>query len=388
MKKKDTKFQYGDNVAVLPRKAIKPWHGEVAAAYTGPSAGFTRLSLTDKSTAPDQVLDHAWNRPNEYAYGISLSLYDEDKKKMERIAKTEGASSAYPAKYYLSGDPVADVFGIVVRENYCVMAVADGVSWGAKSRLAARCATYGVMEHFSRNMGLVSQTPNSSTVSRILHESVTEKAQQLIVDRGGTLTTLSAAVVCETETPGEWGLFVCAVGDSPVYVYCPHTMQVMEVTVGCHNEEGRRNIRLSGGVLGQNPDWGNLTYAYTPVYPGDIVFAVTDGVSDNLSDKVMGSLQDSSLKACCDAIPHLKDLLSGHQASLSENFSAQTLVACLINHAVEVTDRKRCAMSSLSLHDRKGSEAIAKVKAIPGKLDHATVVAFQVGRHYPTKDRS
>lgn len=395
-KQKIPELQYGPSVAALPRKAIKPWRGEVAAAYTGPNAGFTRLNISDTSTVPDETLDQTWNSPREYAYGISLSLYEEDRRKARAI-RTQGLSSA---STYIMGEPVADVFGIVVRENCCVMATADGVNWGKKSRLAARCATYAVMEHFSQNMHLMTGNPTSATITRLLHESVTEKAQKLILEKEATLTTLSTAVVCETQTPGEWGLFVCAVGDSPVYIYCPHTRQVVEATVGCHGGDGSRDARMAGGALGPScgptPDLGNLTFAYMPVYPGDIVFAVTDGVSDNLSDKVMGASADdkAELKSCCNAIPHLTKLLSEHQDDLSENLSAQTLTARLINHAVEVTDKKRslmgwCTENNVDMRRERdrNPEFAGKLKAATGKLDHATVVAYQVGRHLPKPDR-
>lgn len=49
----------------------------------------------------------------------------------------------------LLGDPVADVFAVCARPNSCVLALADGVNWGEKSRLAARCAIRGAVDHLS-----------------------------------------------------------------------------------------------------------------------------------------------------------------------------------------------------------------------------------------------
>lgn len=303
----------------------------------------------------------------------------------------------------IMGDPIADVFGIVARENCCVMAMADGVNWGKKSRLAARCATRAVMEHLSENMAHLQSHPNTTTVSQLLEQAVTEKAQSLILKHGATLTTLSVAVVCEMERAGEWGLFVCAVGDSPVYVYCPHTRKVIEATVGCH--DGTRNMRMAGGVLGPSfgtsPDLSNLSYSFLPVYPGDIVFSVSDGVSDNFSDKVMKGMssdkiaaeeaeEKSTLKACCENIPHLTRVLNQHQENLESNLSAQTVAACLINHSVEVTHKKRLLRSQcleenidMKREAARNPEFAAKLNAATGKLDHASIVAYQVGRHYP-----
>ena len=50
------------------------------------------------------------------------------------------------------GDPIADSFGLCARENSAVMIVADGVNWGEKSRLAARCATYGCMKFINEQL--------------------------------------------------------------------------------------------------------------------------------------------------------------------------------------------------------------------------------------------
>ena len=52
----------------------------------------------------------------------------------------------------MSGDPVADSFGLCARENSAVLIVADGVNWGEKSKLAARCAAFGCMEYVNRRL--------------------------------------------------------------------------------------------------------------------------------------------------------------------------------------------------------------------------------------------
>ena len=140
--------------------------------------------------------------------------------------EVNGASVQVPM---IIGEPVADVFGVLVRENNAILAVADGVNWGKKSRLAAGCGVHAVMEHISKNIAQIKLNPNTHTISQLLLESVTVKAQELILKKNATLTTLSAAVVCEMATPGEWGLFVVAVGDSPVYIYCPHSQKVIEI---------------------------------------------------------------------------------------------------------------------------------------------------------------
>ena len=381
---------------------MSKWNSEVVASFTGPNAGLIKLDL-DSTSTPECTASaiagcNDWNNPSEYAYGISLSLYEEDRTQ----TTTQIINGIEINKPLILGEPVADVFGILVRENWSIMAVADGVSWGRKARLAARCAVHAVMEHLSSSLGQVDLEPNSHTISRLLLESVTIKAQDLIIKHHATLTTLSAAVVCEMEKPGEWGLFVVAVGDSPVYVYCPHTKSVIEVTVGCHSHNGIRDVRMAGGTLGPSmgsqADLANLTIAYMPVYPGDIVFCTSDGISDNFSSEILKTTMPTSkncpcdctrLKPCCENIVRMTEVLSKHQDLLSHHLSAQTVSACLVNHAVEVTEAKRtlrshCIEKGIDIRKRKSQdpEFATQVNNTPGKLDHATVVAYQVGHHH------
>lgn len=52
--------------------------------------------------------------------------------------------------FFLLGDPIADSFAVVVRENSSIIALADGVNWGEKACLASRCAVYGCMDYLNR----------------------------------------------------------------------------------------------------------------------------------------------------------------------------------------------------------------------------------------------
>ena len=394
-------------MASIPLKTVSKPKGEIVSSYTGPNTGLTCLEI-DSSPAVPEITETKvagscnWNDPSEFAYGISLTLYEEDPTRL----RTEIINGLSVTKPTIMGEPVADVFGILARENYCVMAIADGVNWGKKSRLAARCAVHAVMEHVTDNLSRIDLAPNSHTVSQILLESVTEKAQELILSKHATLTTLSVAMICEMEKPGEFGLFVCAVGDSPVFVYCPHNHKVLEVTVGCHSHDGARDMRLAGGVLGPSfgsrPDLSNLTLAYMPVYEGDIVFGVSDGVSDNFTSSVMKTIspeesaetrrgrsgKTAPLKPCCEQVTHLTSTLNKHSDYVGHHLSAQTVSACLMNHSVEVTEPKRelrthCLRNNIDMRQeaRRNPDFAERVNSTPGKLDHATVVAFQVGYH-------
>ena len=395
---------------------IAPWKTDIVSSFTGPCGGLTQLDLLSDQFPkdPEEVAGAKdWNRPSDVAYGISLSLYEDDKTRQ----KVEIINGIPQVTSTLVGDPVADVFGVIARENSAVLAVADGVGWGKKPRLAARCAVRAVMDHFASNIRrLQTRSSSSRTVLEMLMESV-KAAQKSILDHRATLTTLSVAVLCEMQKSSrsaakEWGMFVISIGDSPVYVYCPHTQQVFEATIGCHSHDGVRDMRMAGGSLGPargtRPDLGNLTLAYMPMYQDDIVFIASDGISDNFSsyvnhqwstdneemessgenEEVIRHPQlDPSLQPCYDNIVHLTSTLKKHHDDIQHHLSAQTVTACLMNYAVELTEKKRQFMSDCRL---KGIEVKMKMKEDPGfagivnqhtgKLDHATVVAYQV-RH-------
>ena len=387
---------HGRRVDALPKKAISPFQGSIVSAYTGPNSGFTKVDLHSntlpKSDEPEIAGCSNWNCPSAFAYGIALSLYEEDKTRT--VAQMVGGVTV--EKPVILGEPVADVFAVSVREKSAVLAVADGVNWGKNARFAARCAVFAVMEHIASSLERIKADPNTHVIGELLLESVKTKAQDLILKKRATLTTLSAAVVCETTTRGEWALVTVAVGDSPVYVYCPHEKKAVEVTVGCHPHDGARDMRMAGGVLGPSygtrADLSNLTVAYTPVYPGDIVILATDGVSDNFSSQVMSLTEPNyvatDMKPCCENVVHISSTLRKHQDQLRHHMTAQTVAACLINHAVEVTEQKRLLRSycideniDMRREARTNPEFAARLNSTPGKLDHATVVCYQVGLH-------
>lgn len=383
----------------IPLVAVAEPEGEVAAAYTGPNAGLTALDpkCVDSKESDVEIADcKNWNQPSEFAYGLALSLYEEDRS----ARKTATCLSEQTQAPVLVGDPVADVFGLQVRDNFSVLALADGSGWGPKPRLAARCAVRAVMEHVTASLSEIRETPTSHTIASILLESVTVKAQELILEHNATLTTLSAAVVCKMSQPGEWGLFVVAVGDSPVYVYCPHTRKTHEITVGCHPLNGDRDQRMAGGTLGpslgNNPDLENLTVAFKTICEGDIVICASDGISDNFSGEAVSKatglihpdIARGKVKKCCDSILHLNEVLKMHQEEMGSNMSAQTVVAKLANYAAELTDQKRlfysnCIEQGINIKRRKAEDPqfAEQLEMLPGKLDHATVVAVQVGNH-------
>ena len=331
-----------------------------------------------------------------YAYGISMSLYEKAPEKITPASTPDSSPCASPTKAAspsLAGDPVADVFGIITRRNSAILALADGVNWGSKPKMAAMCAVYSTLQHLNDN---VTRACSSHAAFELLWTSLL-KGHELIMEKNATLTTLSAAFVCELQGTNKWGLFVTNLGDSPVFVYSPSSKKLVEATIGCHPQNGR-NMSDCGGVLGpgngSDPDFANLTFAYATVSPGDHVFITSDGIADNFHPGVINPpcVSPTGRKP---KLPHVPDqVLANMKTEISKlelaspDFTAQELCACLMNYAVCITEEKRKLqeeVNSLDINIRElsftNTELYQRFNSCAGKLDHASIVAYQVGHH-------
>ncbi|XP_027218748.1 uncharacterized protein [Penaeus vannamei] len=263
--------------------------GSVAAnegGLAGQRAKFLTLDLVEAGAlaVPDPDLKRSeteeiagllnWNRPHQRAYGLSTTLYER-----------------HPVTNERAGNPIADAFGVVAREDSAILALADGVNWGEKASIAARCAIHGCLHHLNTALYSAVATPPETTTDifvallRSFHA-----AHSLILQEDGMLTTLTAAVVAPLADTDQFVVCVCNVGDSLAYVYS-QKYGVREITQGSHDIYSMRDMRDALGALGpvdgQNPELNNLTCSLTYCDPGDIVFLTSDGISDNF-DPVVG----------------------------------------------------------------------------------------------------
>ena len=183
------------------------------------------------------------------------------------------------------GDPVADSLAVVTRQNCGILALADGVSWGQKSKLASNCGIYGSVKYLCEH---INDCVNTKDVFRCILRGF-ESAQKCIVEEEATMTTLCVGVVVQLQEKDCWGLCVVNVGDSYAYIYNKR-YGVKEVTHGSHPIDEMRDMRFSGGALGPadgyNPDLENLTCSFVVLGQGDLVFLCSDGISDNFDPAV------------------------------------------------------------------------------------------------------
>ena len=261
---------------------------DVLAADTGPEGGVRCLDVKQTqyyshfhvsqpvNTKPIAGVQD-WRKHHHKAYGLSQSLYETDPETNKPV-----------------GEPNADAFAVVARENNAFLAVADGCGWGVNSFLAARTAVKSCIQHLNNHLH------NAHTTHEIIEIMLRslKYAHECIVESRGTITTLCAAVVCKIQGINSYGLCVVNVGDSLAFVYRKDDC-VQEVTVGSH--DSRRDIRLAGGcigpLVGDEPDLSNLTCSFTFLDEGDIVFLTSDGITDNFLPDVLKKTSPNELDA-------------------------------------------------------------------------------------------
>ncbi|XP_017141055.1 PP2C-like domain-containing protein CG9801 [Drosophila miranda] len=222
-----------------------------------------------------------WRMECDFAYGISVSLYETNMLTKEPM-----------------GNPIADCYGMVVRGDSAAMAMADGVNWGDGARLAARSAVHGCLDYLDRAVFGQAQECRATTTQEVfvsLLRSLWE-GHGCILEVGGALSTLTIAVVLPLDgAPGKYVVCSCNVGDSLGYVYSKKH-GVRELTQASHDISSMRDMRDALGALGpadgNKPELSNLTFTMSCIESGDIVFLTSDGISDNF-DPVVGKFAEA-----------------------------------------------------------------------------------------------
>ncbi|XP_018796729.1 PREDICTED: PP2C-like domain-containing protein CG9801 [Bactrocera latifrons] len=256
-----------------------------------------------------------WRMETDYAYGISVSLYENNMLTKEPM-----------------GSPIADCYGIVVRGDAAAMALADGVNWGDGARLAARSAVHGCLDYLDRAIfGLARECMAASTTEVFvsLLRSLWE-GHGCILEVGGSLSTLTIAVILPLADEGKYVVCACNVGDSLGYVYSKK-YGVREFTQASHDITSMRDMRDALGALGpadgNKPELGNLTLSMTIIEKGDIVFLTSDGISDNF-DPVVGKFAEAWTPDV-KLMPSSKSQGQHHLAPKRQNKSASSIYARL-----------------------------------------------------------
>ncbi|CAC5405020.1 PP2C-like domain-containing protein CG9801 [Mytilus coruscus] len=370
-----------DDIPVLDLDTLDD---EITASYTGPDDGLAFPVREQNGNTGFNSVDVAgitdWKKKSEKGYGICISLYEQ-----------------HPVNGKMSGDPIADAFAICARKNNCILLIADGVNWGEKSRLAARCALYGAMKYLNKQLyDKLNQPRNTREVVEILRNSF-DQAHQTILSKEGGLTTMCACMICPLKSSKEFSVCCVNVGDSYGYIL-GERRGIREITVGSHDISSERDIRDAGGAIGpvhgSDPELQNLTCSMTFASEGDIVFLTTDGISDNFDPVVTKvatprQVNGESAQDISNSEAIIKPEMEPELVT-EEQCTAQSLCSTLVQHVLMLTDSKRKVLENPSLYKRRkmtqdqrqkrDSEIKKKMSKAPGKLDHASIVAYELGR--------
>jgi len=164
-----------------------------------------------------------------------------------------------------------------------------------------------------------------------------------------------------------------------------------------------------GGALGttmdEKADLSNLAYSLMEIEQGDFIFLTTDGISDNYDPCVSGAaasvktplLARKSTNSSSQIPPTLMTAYERHLGSLQrmylsiadndEQLNALDLCNRLLQYTIRLTEELRQIIEK-GVRENEGIEGSErnrfeiemrdKVGKIPGKLDHASIVAYQV----------
>ena len=95
------------------------------------------------------------------------------------------------------------------------------------------------------------------------------------------------------------------------------------------------------------------------------------------------------------AVKEMERIIHEFELFTENSISAQELCGALLQHVLRLTDSKRKVLENPDLYGkrlkakdrkRRDSEIVAKMSKAPGKLDHASIVAYEVGHYHGNDD--
>ena len=257
-------------------------------------------------------------------------------------------------------------------------------------------------------------------ITRLLLQSL-DAAQQSILLHGGGLTTLCVAMVSPLLDSRQFVVCIVNVGDSLAYVFSKQH-GVREITTGSHDISLERDIRDAGGALGPvngtQPELHNLTCSMTFVDPGDIIYLTTDGISDNFDpvvtkiavSRVRQEGGDNGVDECGTqegkpemepherhqyAVKEMERIIHEFELFAEVPCSAQELCGAILQHVLKLTNTKRQVLENPKLYGKKlrskerkrrDAEILDQMHKAPGKLDHATIIGYEIGVYHGNDD--
>lgn len=193
---------------------------------------------------------------------------------------------------------------LVIKPDYALLGVFDGVSGHAFARLASETALAAVREYVARHF-------NKKSSDLLLSEAIQEA--NFAISKGGTTACIALVL-------NDGRFYFAGVGDSHIYRF--HRTGVQRLT-----REERESSSLTTYVSTRyvvTQCLGGLIHAidqgHGQLSPGDSLFALTDGFTDNLYMEIDGSriVDTSGRSDIAQLLTLSRSLKDGVQAFASE----------------------------------------------------------------------
>eukprot|EP01117_Protostelium_nocturnum_P002159 TRINITY_DN127_c0_g2_i1.p1 TRINITY_DN127_c0_g2~~TRINITY_DN127_c0_g2_i1.p1 ORF type:complete len:413 (-),score=116.71 TRINITY_DN127_c0_g2_i1:37-1275(-) len=342
------------------------------------------------------------------------------------------------------GDPICDRFSALVFPQCVIACVTDGCSWGSRPRNAAIHASTSFVDFLSNNLSASVKGMSKKLLKGVTaaHNSVLEGAAKLEVDAGtttligGVLMRLDrkkgknkggrsahASLVAKGKAWGEdwfgsdsnydklgpipkWAFACISVGDCKAFHYNIKDKAITDITEG---NRGNFNPTDPGGRLGPTlgdkglPDTRNMDLFVHPCDDGDLIILCSDGVHDCLDPthtgkfpKDFGNISSNVFK-CGDDWHKAEEEFPHEVEAIISQFRRQKLESLIVPivsrssgntpHEVAKTLTDYCYQLTQSSRDWMAENPKGQMPkdyvALPGKMDHTTVLVFEVRRASP-----
>lgn len=329
---------------------------------------------------------------------------DDESEKFTTFASARSVST-YPNDRLTNkkiNNPLADQYGLSAWSNRIIAVVTDGGN-GIRYRQASERAVESCLAYFEdiksskediREMALELLKSISYAHENIIHD------KKDIWDAGTTSILVSSVVEVEPnpENDNKKWCFICAtVGDCRAYIWPRGKDTVQEITQGVNiiGDVGDPGGRIGPYIYQGAPDLRNLGVYYHFCSDDDMIILCTDGIHDSFDPELMGKtpheissyLKNEEISMTIDQFqwdnlePHIVDRLKQeYSTSMLEKIlseiehppNSRKVTKALVNYCIKQTRNLR------EFYDQVKKQSSVDYKLFPGRLDHATCLAFQI----------
>jgi hypothetical protein len=284
------------------------------------------------------------------------------------------------------GSPFADAYGVKHLENGVIMiCIADGCGWGVASAKAAQHATAEFLKSLHGQIGVACTSMRSFCCCLFKSLISAHSAVVSATNYAGSCTLLGGAVLPVSSGPKPSRVFCfISVGDCKAFCYRIKTRTLVDLTksdkddltdpggrIGFSENRGLADVDICKKERNE-PDLRNMMLNWCEYDLGDLLFIMSDGVSDNFDPMCLGQdvLQDGQ-----EANDRSAQLCENIMTAIGDLECASSCVNALLDYCWGITTKSRVFMEG-ERHARLPSNS----NEYPGKLDHATCICLRIVR--------